>query len=319
VRYLQQGGALAPAPSNAGAVNVASAAGANHDGTPTNARVFTATGLTASYTGGSTSFDLFVDAGAAVGNGVQVRMSVDLTGDGSWDRVETYRYFPTDPVTGYEHYTATAGTLSASGSLGNLAGGTVRVEIWNAIGNGPTMLGVGSQSTVVLPFTGTTSPPPTGDPAGPDRYLANGGGLSSTQGSPATVAIAAAGTNHVGTPHNPVVFTATAVNGSYTGAATSFDLFLDSASSVGNGVQMRISYDRTGDGSWDRVETYHYFATDPVPGYEHYTEAAGLSSVSGLLGNMTGGAVRVEIWSAIGPGPSTLAIGNQSVIHLPIA
>ncbi len=319
VRYLQPSGALAPSPTGAGTVNVVSAGGANHDGAPTNARVFTATGLTATYAGSSTSFDLFVDAGGAVGNGVQARVSYDLTGDGSWDRVETYRYFATDPVAGYEHYTAAAGTLSVSGSLGNLAGGAVRVEIWNAIGNGATTLGGGDRSTVVLPFAGATSPPPTGGPAGPDRYLASGGGLTTTQGNPGTVTIAAAGTNHIGTPHNPVVFTATAVNGNYTGATTSFDLFLDSASSVGNGVQMRISYDRTGDGSWDRVETYHYFATDPVSGYERYTETAGLSSTSGVLGNMTGGTVRVELWSAIGPGPSTLAIGNQSVIHLPIA
>ena len=76
---------------------------------PTNPQVFTATGLNLTYAGGQTAFDLFLDAGTAVGNGVQARVSYDLTGNGTFDRVETYRYFATDPVPGYEHYTQTAG------------------------------------------------------------------------------------------------------------------------------------------------------------------------------------------------------------------
>ncbi len=80
---------------------------------------------------------------------------------------------------------------------------------------------------------------------------------------------------------------------------------------------MRVSYDLTGNGSWDRVETYRYFATDPVSGYEHYTQAKGLHSSSGALGNLSNGNVRVEVWSAIGSAPSTLGIGNQSTLRLP--
>ncbi|PZG06761.1 hypothetical protein C1I95_31905, partial [Micromonospora craterilacus] len=149
---LLSGGGLGAA-GTAGTTTVASAGGANYDGTPRNPVVFTATGLNLNHTGGQTTFDLFLDAGSAVGNGVQVRVSYDLTGDGSWERVETYRYFATDPVPGWEHYTQSAGLHSSSGSLGNLRGGTVRVEVWSAIGANPTTLGVGDRSVVRLPYT----------------------------------------------------------------------------------------------------------------------------------------------------------------------
>jgi hypothetical protein len=41
---------------------------------------------------------------------------------------------------------------SATGALGNLSNGTVRVEVWSAIGNASTTLGVGNQSIVRLPY-----------------------------------------------------------------------------------------------------------------------------------------------------------------------
>ncbi|MFE0201578.1 1,3-beta-glucanase, partial [[Kitasatospora] papulosa] len=77
------------------------------------------------------------------------------------------------------------------------------------------------------------------------------------------------------------------------------------------------SYDRTGDGTWDRTETYHYFATDPVPGWEHYTQARGLRSATGTHGDLTNGRVRIEVWNAIGNGASTLGTGNQSSVRIP--
>jgi hypothetical protein len=82
---------------------------------------------------------------------------------------------------------------------------------------------------------------------------------------------------------------------------------------------VRVSYDLTGDGTYDRVETYRYFATDPVAGYEHYTQATGVHSWSGALGNLSNGRVRVEVWSAIGNGASTLGVGNRSTVRLPYA
>ncbi|MEV4727270.1 beta-1,3-glucanase family protein [Micromonospora humida] len=152
-RHLQADGTLAGTTGPAGTISLAAANG-NHDGTPTNARVFTARGLTGTWTGAATTFDLAVDAGTAVGDGVQARVSYDLTGDGTADRVETYAYFATDPVPGVERYRQTQGLRSATGTLGNLRGGTVTVQVWNAIGGTPTTLGVGDASRVVLPFTG---------------------------------------------------------------------------------------------------------------------------------------------------------------------
>ncbi|GAA3609220.1 glycosyl hydrolase [Microlunatus ginsengisoli] len=125
------------------------AANCQCDGTPTNAKTFTASGVSATLTGAPT-FDLFVDAGTGVGSATQVRISYDLTGNGSWDRVETYRYFPTDPIPGYEHYTQNQQLLSSTGTLGNLSGGKIKIEVWSAIGNQPTTLGVGNQSVVTL-------------------------------------------------------------------------------------------------------------------------------------------------------------------------
>ena len=129
-------------------------ANGNHDGTPTNAQVFTATGLTGTYTGGATAFDLFVDAGTAVANGIQVRVSYDLTGNGSWDRVETYRYFATDPVAGLGAlHPGRRACSPPPGRSATCPTAQVKVEVWSAIGNGTTTLGVGNQSLVRLPFS----------------------------------------------------------------------------------------------------------------------------------------------------------------------
>jgi beta-glucanase (GH16 family) len=151
--FLQTGGGLSTSPGGAGTNTIPSAGGGNHDGTPFQQLTYTSGPLTMTWNGGAATFDMFVDAGTAVGNGQQVRLSYDLTGNGSWDRVETYRYFATDPVTGFEHYTQASGLVSATGALGNLSGGRVRVEVWSAIGNASSALGVGNQSIVRLPFS----------------------------------------------------------------------------------------------------------------------------------------------------------------------
>ncbi|MEE1941896.1 glycoside hydrolase family 16 protein [Streptomyces sp. TRM 70361] len=158
---------------------------------------------------------------------------------------------------------------------------------------------------------------PTDPPTSNTLHLRSGGTLGSP-GTAGTATLASAdGANHDGTPHRPQTFTVSGVSGRYDGGATRFDLQVDAGSTVGNGQQVRVSYDRTGDGSWERVETYHYFATDPVPGFERYTEARGLRSATGTLGDMSGGTVRVEVWNAIGRGPSTLGTGDRSVVRIP--
>lgn len=167
---------------------------------------------------------------------------------------------------------------------------------------------------------GTTPPDPTDPPpsGSSQLYLRGSGAAGDATGAGSTVALASAGgANHDGSPHSPQVFTSGPITRAYNGGSTQFDLFVDAGTTVANGQQVRVSYDRTGDGTWDRTETYHYFATDPSPGYEHYTQARGLQSATGTHGNLTNGKVRIEVWNAIGNGASTLGIGNQSLVRIP--
>ncbi|MBQ0985058.1 glycoside hydrolase, partial [Streptomyces sp. F63] len=154
--HLRPGGVLATTAATAPATDtLASAEGANYDGIPHKPLVYEVRNVNGTLKGGgaSTDFRLKVDAGVYVGLGQQVRISYDLTGDGSFDRVETYRYFATDPLPGYEDYTpARTGPLSSSGTLGDLRGGTVRAEVWSAIGNAPSTLQVGTGSVLTIPF-----------------------------------------------------------------------------------------------------------------------------------------------------------------------
>ena len=131
---------------------VAKASGVN-DNQPHSPTTFTASGLNLTYRSGvATTFGLSVDAGTSVGNATQVRVSYDLTGDGTFDRVETFRYFATDPVTGWERYTDGVGQVTTTGSFGNLANGTVKLVIWSAIGSAPSSVSLGALSTVTLPY-----------------------------------------------------------------------------------------------------------------------------------------------------------------------
>ncbi|WP_461712737.1 glycosyl hydrolase [Streptomyces sp. DSM 41029] len=152
---LRSGGALTTGTGGASASDtVASSEGRNHDGTPNKPLVYEAKGVNATLkAGASTAFRLRADAGTAVGLGQQARVSYDLTGDGTFDRIETYAYFATDPVPGWEEYTHARGLKSATGTLGDLRGGTVRLEVWNAIGDGTALLGTGGDtSRVVIPY-----------------------------------------------------------------------------------------------------------------------------------------------------------------------
>ncbi|GBQ01639.1 1,3-beta-glucanase [Streptomyces spongiicola] len=167
---------------------------------------------------------------------------------------------------------------------------------------------------------GGTTPPPTDPPpsGSAQLYLRGDGAAGDAAGSGTSVRLASAGgANHDGTPHNPQVFASGPITRAYNGGTTQFDLLVDAGTTVANGQQIRVSYDRTGDGTWDRTETYHYFATDPVPGYEHYTQTRGLRSATGTHGDLRNGRVRIEVWNAIGSGASTLGAGNQSFVRIP--
>lgn len=135
------------------------AGGANHDGTPTNPLVYTLSGLTATFNSvQSTQFTLYVDAGAHAGDAIQARVSYDFTGDGTFDRVETYRYFATNDLSGWEGYSQAQGLLSASGSFANLSNGRIRIEVWTALGTQAIQLRTsasaadGLQSRIIVPF-----------------------------------------------------------------------------------------------------------------------------------------------------------------------
>ncbi|UZN04696.1 glycosyl hydrolase [Cellulomonas sp. S1-8] len=144
-------GTLVPAPGADGSFEVAPSRGVDTAAEPPGALVFQATGLTASATGGTTAFDIALDAGNRLGNGTRLSVQYDLTGDGTWDRVEVYRYFATDPIPGAERYTQAVGLDRATGTLGDLRGGTVRVALWNAIGSSASTVLTGD-SVLELPF-----------------------------------------------------------------------------------------------------------------------------------------------------------------------
>ncbi|NQX68276.1 IPT/TIG domain-containing protein [Paenibacillus alba] len=158
--YVNTGGVLSGAAGTGATTNtIASAGGTNHDGTPTNATTYLIAGLNGTYDATkATGFNLFVDAGANVGDGLQVQVQYDFTGDGTWDRTETYNYFATNPVVDWENYTQGQGLKSAAGSFANLVNGKVRINVWNAIGSTATTLRTnassanGQQSVVTIPF-----------------------------------------------------------------------------------------------------------------------------------------------------------------------
>ncbi|PLW66541.1 hypothetical protein C0036_22235 [Streptomyces sp. DJ] len=152
-------------------------------------------------------------------------------------------------------------------------------------------------------------------------HLRSGGRLSTTAGEgPSSETLASAGgANHDGTPHRPLVLQAENVDGTLRpGEATDFRFWVDAGTAVGVGQQARVSYDLTGDGTFERVETFRYFASDPVPGHEEYAGSrSGLHSASGSLGDLDGGTIRVEIWNAIGDAPSTVQVETGSVLTVP--
>ncbi|MDF3298895.1 glycosyl hydrolase [Streptomyces tropicalis] len=196
-------------------------------------------------------------------------------------------------------------------------------------GGGPTSTGTPTPTSTGTPTptpTGTPAPTPTdtatppggGSGSSPTLYLQPGGELTSTTRAAAGVTVPSAdGVNHDGDPYNPLTFVATGLDLTHRAGSTAFDLAVDADGTVGNAVQAQIAYDCTGDGNWDRVETYRYYATDPLPGWEHYTDGAGLVSSTGTACDLHDGRVQVRVWSALGNKPSTLGTGNLSVVHLP--
>jgi hypothetical protein len=186
----------------------------------------------------------------------------------------------------------------------------------------------GNQGTANCSVTVTT-----GAASQPVLYLRAGatqsvtGGLSLTPGTGVSsdTVPAGNGVTHDGTPTNPITYKITGLNGTYNGGATSFKLYLDSGTAVANGIQLEVLYDFTGDGTADRTEIYHYFATDNRVGWELYNESAGSESSSGAFGNMANGTVTIKLWNAIGThvamvnASATAAEGSQSAVTIPFS
>ncbi|MFV2194915.1 glycosyl hydrolase [Nocardiopsis sp. LOL_012] len=138
-----------------GTVTVPDAGGANRDGAPpADAVVLELEGASGAFTGGDTAFTLPVDSGGSVANAVQVRVEYDFDGDGTDDRVETYHYFATNDLPGWEAYTQGSGPSSATGPFADLDGGTVRLRIWSALGSADSRVrtGGGEGATLTVPF-----------------------------------------------------------------------------------------------------------------------------------------------------------------------
>ncbi|MFB9330038.1 fibronectin type III domain-containing protein [Paenibacillus aurantiacus] len=277
---------------------------------------FTGTYLTGGGVGGDTTSP---SVPANLTSPSKTSTSVSLSWTASTDNVA---------VTGYDILrngsvvgSSTGTTYTDTGLSANTAY-TFAVKAKDAAGN------ASAASSSISVTTSSSSPANS-----PTLYVRDGasssvtGTLSTTAGSSAnTDAIAAAGgSNWDGTVHTPTSYVLSGVSGTYSGGATAFNLFVDSSSSVGNAVQVRISYDFTGDGTYDRLETYNYFATNDTPGTEDYNQSKGVRSSSGTFANLSNGKVRVEIWSAIGNGSSsvrtdaTSAQGSQSKIVIPFS
>ena len=130
---------------------------------PMNPLVYTMTGVSGTYDNTmATAFNLFVDAGTNAGEAAQVEVLYDLNGSGTFNRTETYNYFATDPIVGYQDYVQTS-QVTATGTLGDMTNGTIVVKVWNALPGpnaAPMSLSVGTnasaQSNIVIPFTAVT-------------------------------------------------------------------------------------------------------------------------------------------------------------------
>lgn len=97
---------------------------------------------------------------------------------------------------------------------------------------------------------------------------------------------------------------------------TTFALWVDAGLNAGYAVQAIVTYDWTGDGSWDRTEIHAFFALDPLDStFEVYAQS--LTSVVGdPFRDMNNGRVRIELWEALPAGgtPSPVTIRTQTVV-----
>ena len=124
-----------------------------------------------------------------------------------------------------------------------------------------------------------------------------------------------------------IIYQISNVSGNYTSSPTQFSLFVDAGTHVGNGIHAEIRYDFDGNGTDDRVETYNYFATNPIVDWEMYTETSfgGMLNETGSYSNLTNGTIELHLWNAIGAATSdvrtsaTTIDGQQSQLTIPFS
>ena len=279
--------------------------------------------VTAHYVASATAgFALKVDAGAVSGDAIQAAISYDFDGNGSFDRVETYAYFATDDVDGWQVYRSSGNLQSEAGvAMQDLVGGTAKVDLWTAIGSHPVKVDLAA-SALDLPFqfggggSGSTPPPTPSGPSG-SPPVADPQALAVLQlaTSGDAVIAGAGGGRYIGEPHDAFEFRADGLHGRYDGGGAVFSLPLDAGTGAGNGTQLRLNFDFDGNGATDRIETYQYFETNNVSGWEVYSQSRGLTSAAGSYSDFDNGSVTVEIWNAIGNSP--VALHEEANVILP--
>jgi len=175
--------------------------------------------------------------------------------------------------------------------------------------------GGGAPSGTELPPTEPPTPPA---PTQTELFLTTTGSLANQAGAAPTATLAPrSGPDAVGDPSTGLVLTAENLTGTFAGSRTAFNIGIDTVG-VGNGTRLRVSYDLTGDGTFDRIEKFNYFPTDPIPGYERYTTEAAFESVEGEFGPLLGGTVKVELWNVLGTAPTSVDLAT-SVVKVPFA
>jgi hypothetical protein len=156
--------------------------------TPVDPLSYSMAGLTGAFDGGALAFNVPVDAGSSVADGLQFRVSYDFDGDGKVDRTETYDWYATDAGIGYENYSTSKLIASTGKAMADLKDGSVKVELWRANGSGDLTVQTNSASSYVkVPFSGLTTK--DGGTLGSTLYFQQG----ATAGGPASTLAGAPG------------------------------------------------------------------------------------------------------------------------------
>lgn len=104
---------------------------------------------------------------------------------------------------------------------------------------------------------------------------------------------------------------------------TQTGLWVDGGATPGQAVQLRLSYDWTNDGTWDRVELFNLFACDPLAdNWESYAFQLPnrFQTISGTgYQNFNNGSVMMELWQALGPGIPQMTLKTNAAIESQIS